>query len=245
MANTYVKASILSQEKQNDQVYLIKLKGKFTGKPGQFYMVKLPDSDLYLPRPLSICDLDKEGITFLYQRVGKGTSRMASYKKGDFLEVMGPLGQGFFPISADKKIALVGGGIGIAPFLFLAKQWKNSIDLYAGFKGEPYFLEYFKNNVDKITVATEDGSAGYKGYIIDVLEYNEYDLILCCGPNMMMKNLQKRIGDVPAQFSLESRMACGIGACLGCSVKTAKGMKRVCHEGPVFLGQEVIFDDED
>lgn len=118
MANTYVKASILFQEKQNDQVYLIKLKGKFTGKPGQFYMVKLPDSDLYLPRPLSICDLDKEGITFLYQRVGKGTSRMASYKKGDFLEVMGPLGQGFFPISADKKIALVGEELELHLFYF-------------------------------------------------------------------------------------------------------------------------------
>ena len=133
------------------------------------------------------------------------------------------------------------GGIGIAPFLYLVKSIPNPVEVFVGYRSNPYFIEELKPYAEKIHIATEDGSVGEKGFVTSMLSPEDFDMILACGPNPMMETLQNMIGKVPSQFSMESRMACGIGACLGCSIETTEGMKRVCHEGPVFVGQEVIF----
>ena len=240
--NNYVSAKIIRNEKVDEGIYLMELEGKFEGNPGQFYMLKAWKEYPLLPRPLSIYDLDEEKISFLYAVVGKGTGIMSDLKTGAKIEVLGPLGNGF-PLEEDKKIALVAGGIGLAPMKYLARKLKGNIDLFAGFRSSSYLMDDMSEFVDNITVTTNNGNEGEKGFVTDYIK-DEYDIVYACGPNPMMNSLKNLNLTAKSYYSLEAHMACGIGACLGCAVETTKGIKRVCHEGPVFKGEEVIFDVE-
>ncbi len=211
-------------------------------KPGQFFMIRgWEATDPFLPRPLSVADVEKDCLTFLYEVRGKGTHIISKLLKEDTLEVLGPLGNGF-TLEKNKKIALISGGIGIAPMFYLLKNLDATIDFYAGFRSDVYWMDKIKNHVDNLYLSTEDGSCGHKGFCIDQFDPKKYDLVLTCGPVPMMKKVLSMCeGIVPVQVSMESRMACGIGACLGCTIETPSGMKRVCKEGPVFKGKEVLF----
>ncbi len=244
MKDSYKDGIIVSNIEISPNIYEVILEGNFKGQPGQFYMIRGWNGlDPFLPRPISIANLENNKITFLYEVRGRGTHIISKLKIGDKLSILGPLGNGF-QYNMDKKVAVVSGGIGVAPMLFLSKSLNQEPDLYAGFRNNVYYLDKFKPYVKNIYVSTEDGSKGYKGYIVDILEPEKYDLIIACGPIPMMNAVIRKCKDkVPVHVSMESRMACGIGACLGCTINTSKGIKRVCKEGPVFIGEEVILDD--
>lgn len=236
----YKSVEILENKKVSDDIYLMGLKTSLKGAPGQFYMLKVGNLDPLLPRPISIYDIGDNEISFLYQVVGKGTVIMADKKPGDTIELLGPLGNGFN--IEGKKVAVVGGGIGIAPLLYLCKKLKSAnkyLEVFLGYRTNPYLTEEFEKIADKVHIATEDGSVGHKGYVTEIIG-NDFDTLYSCGPNLMMKSLKSLNICDREYYSLEARMACGIGACLGCSIKTVNGMKRVCHEGPIFSKDEVI-----
>lgn len=234
----YREVEILSNEQLTQDMFLMKVALEDQPKPGQFYMLRAWEGVPYLPRPFSVCDADGKSLSFLYQKVGKGTRLMTSFKPGDHVHVLGPLGNGY-PL-LEGSAALVGGGVGIAPLLYLARKLEGPVDVFIGFREEAFFLEEFKPFVRKIYVSTENGSLGHKGYVTELLT-NEYTTTYACGNMLMMKAVKNRVSS-PLYLSLEAHMACGIGACLGCSQKTKEGQKCICKEGPVFSSEEVLLD---
>ncbi|MBU5255012.1 dihydroorotate dehydrogenase electron transfer subunit [Tissierella praeacuta] len=244
MKDSYKDGIIYSNTEISPNIYEIVLEGEFKGLPGQFYMIRGWNGlDPFLPRPISIADLDNGKIKFLYEVRGRGTHIISRLKKGDRLSVLGPLGNGF-NLEVQGKIALLSGGIGIAPMLYLAKNLSGEVTIYSGFRNDAYFLDQIKPYVKNIFIATEDGSNGHKGFVTGLFDPSKYDLVLTCGPTPMMEVVIKMCkGEVPVYVSMESRMACGIGACLGCTIETIRGMERVCKEGPVFKGEEVVLHD--
>ncbi|KAJ51331.1 dihydroorotate dehydrogenase electron transfer subunit [Clostridium tetanomorphum] len=223
-------------------IYKLSIEGKFEGKPGQFYMLRAWDKEPLLSRPISIHSIEGNTIEFLYAVVGEGTKILSSLKKGDSIKLTGPLGN-YFPVNNIKgKVALISGGIGIAPMYEVAKNLKNcQIDFYCGFRDEVYSVNEFEPFVNKINTSTESGAKGYKGYVTDILKPENYDIVLCCGPEVMMKKVINMCKEknVPSYVSMEKHMACGVGACLVCTCKTKSGNKRTCKDGPVFLGEEL------
>ena len=219
----------------------------YLGCPGQFYMLKSWDLDPFLSRPISIANIEEDKLVFLYEAKGKGTDIFSKLKIGDNIELLGPLGNGFNIEKVANKtspchIAIIAGGIGIAPMVYLAKKLQGKVDFYCGLRDEIYYIDIIKEYVDNIYISTESGSHGHKGFVTELFVPEKYDLVYTCGPAPMMK----RVIDMAKSevfVSMESRMACGIGACLGCTIQTKSGMKRVCKEGPVFSGKEVIFLD--
>ncbi|MFP3042232.1 dihydroorotate dehydrogenase electron transfer subunit [Treponema primitia] len=215
-------------------------------RAGQFCMLRSWDRIPVLSRPISIFDADGDRISFLYKTVGRGTAIFSQLKPGDSITVQGPLGRGFPDVS--RRVAMVGGGAGIAPFYLGAKQYRaagSKVDLYLGFSGAAFLTEEYRGlsreiplqNADKLTV-------NVGGFITDDLDPAGYDAIFTCGPEIMMKVLWEKckaagVGD-RLFVSLESRMACGVGACYGCSRKTTMGNKKVCKDGPVFPAAEVF-----
>lgn len=244
MKDSYREGIIFSNTEISPNIYEVILEGDFHGSPGQFYMIRGWEAlDPFLPRPISIADIENGRIKFLYEVKGKGTHIISKLNKGDTLSLLGPLGNGF-DSKIEGKIALVTGGIGIAPMLYLAKNLSGEINIYSGFRNNAYFLDQIKPYVKTIKIATEDGTIGHKGFVTELFDPTDYDLVYTCGPIPMMKvvlNMCK--GKVPVFLSMENRMACGIGACLGCTIETTRGMERVCKEGPVFNGEEVVFND--
>ncbi|RUT35907.1 dihydroorotate dehydrogenase electron transfer subunit [Paenibacillus zeisoli] len=230
-------AEIMSNIQVSPGVFRIKISGKYEGRIGQFYMLRGSRIDPLLSRPLSIFDLKDHYIEFLYQVVGEGTHLFASLKRGDSLNLVGPLGNGFPDI--EGRTALVGGGIGIAPLYFAAKQLRDT-DIYLGFREEACLVTDFNSISSNVRIKVG-------GSILDEVVFEDYDHILVCGPTGMLKAAkQKQVeqdyhGNV--YVSVENKMACGIGACLVCSVKGPEGTKRACVEGPVFLAKEVDLDD--
>ncbi|WP_029453318.1 dihydroorotate dehydrogenase electron transfer subunit [Clostridium algidicarnis] len=216
--------------------------------PGKFYMLKLEDTETLLPRPISICSFNSNKLEFLYEVVGKGTKSFSTLSTGEYINIIGPLGNGFPANEAKGKIAVISGGIGIAPMKELIKRLKDSKDvqtihLYSGFREEPYFMESFKDTADTIYIATDSGKEGYKGFITDIVDYKSYDLVFCCGPLPMMKKVAQSCKEcgVKSYISMEGHMACGVGACLVCTCKTKEGNKRTCKDGPIFLGETLEF----
>lgn len=213
--------------------------------PGQFMMLRTAAVEPFLSRPISIHDADEERLYFVFEARGLGTRNLSSVQKGDEIEILGPLGNGFDIDNIKGKAAVVAGGLGIAPMNYLIKSLKNcEIDLYAGFRSEVYGVDEVSGYVGNVYIATEDGSFGAKGYVTEVLKGLHYDVVLCCGPELMMKSVVEicRMKDIPVYISMEKHMACGVGACLVCTCKTNKGNKRTCKDGPVFSGGDVIFD---
>lgn len=223
-------------------------------RAGQFICVYTQDKSALLPRPISICETDKDRgrLRIVYRVVGKGTAEFASYKADHRIDVLGPLGNGF-PIDKEKKRAvLMGGGIGIPPMLALAKELGCSIskDIVLGYRTNELFLSEDLEKYGTVHIATEDGSVGIKGNVMDVMEIKgiKADIIFACGPMPMLRAIKKYAEkeDIPAYISLEERMACGVGACLGCVVKTKEkdshshvNNARICTDGPVYFASEV------
>ena len=242
----YQLSEIISNERISKNVYFLKLKRELTEKiiPGQFYMIKIPDKSPLLARPLSVCELCDDYIGFCYVVVGTGTAKLAKLSSGEQVYTIGPLGNGFPIEQIQGEIAIVAGGIGIAPFVEVIKylDYRN-VTLYAGFTSEPYLLDRF-NNVNEVNVSTDDGSYGYKGFITELFHPEKYDVVLTCGPEILMEKIVKvcQKANVISFASMDKHMACGIGACLVCACKTLTGNKRCCKDGPVFKGQDLVFE---
>ena len=244
MKETYRKGIIHTNTEISPNIYELVLEGDFHGRPGQFYMLRgWEELDPFLPRPISIADIDSGKIKFLYEVRGRGTHIISKLKKGHSLSLLGPLGNGF-DVKLEGKIALITGGIGIAPMLYLAKQLSGEVHIYSGFRNNAYFLDQIRPYVKAVNIATENGSVGHKGFVTDLFDPKDFDLVYACGPIPMLElviNMCK--GITPVYVSMENHMACGIGACLGCTIQTIRGMERVCKEGPVFKGEEVVLND--
>ncbi|WP_310550443.1 dihydroorotate dehydrogenase electron transfer subunit [Paenibacillus glufosinatiresistens] len=232
--------TVLFNERLNDGVYHLRVGGAYGGAMGQFYMVRAWSSYPVLSRPLSIHDVGEDGIDFLYHVVGEGTELLSRLKPGDPISLEGPLGTGF--PSVQGRVALVGGGIGIAPLYYCARELGPS-DIYLGFSRAPFRTEAFEPFASRLTVDVG-------GLILDRIDFADYDHVFVCGPHPMLKAAQlKGIAasssgsSSTVYLSLENRMACGIGACLVCSVSCRDGQRKACADGPVFLSEEVIFHD--
>lgn len=224
-----------------------------TASAGQFVNLYCKDGSRLLPRPISICEIDKKSgiLMFVYAVVGKGTEEFSIMKSGDYVGLLGPLGNGFNIDDKITKHIIVGGGVGIPPLLELVKSLKGDKEVYLGFRTGRYLIEEFEKYDAKVYITTDDGSYGKKGTVIEMLEEQDVSghMIYSCGPKAMIKAVAKFAKDkgIPAQISLEERMGCGIGTCVGCVVKIIKDngweYKKVCKDGPVFLGEEVLWDD--
>lgn len=226
---------------------------KKTVQPGQFIHIRVEDSlQPFFRRPFSVYRAQKH-VEIFYEAVGPGTTILSRKKRGDELDIIGPVGQGFtLPPEGIKQIVMVAGGIGIAPFLQFSDTLRTKtyelILLYGGRSGgHVYPMKEFKDNGVKVHVATDDGSYGFKGRVsglFDKIGLNPRNTYLyTCGPNPMMAAVQKFAKDnsLKGQAACEEVMACALGACLGCSIKTTKGFRTVCHDGPVFPLEEVMF----
>lgn len=249
---------ILKNEQLASNIYKIEMErvaGLEDIKPGQFLNIKCGEEEApLLRRPISISYVEKDRIGIVVMKAGKGTELLCSRKVGQFLDVLGPLGNGFTIDEGAKKSVVVGGGIGTAPLLEVVKNLKKDVTVLLGYRTETYLVDEFKKYAQRVIVATEDGSVGHKGYVTEplkeILENQGADMIYTCGPEVMLKEV-KKIADeykVGCQLSIEERMACGVGACLVCACKVKaeeKGVKfvRTCKDGPVFYKEEVIFDE--
>lgn len=243
MQANYYKKKVLENSKLCKGVYKLVVEDNRDIKAGQFYMIK--PKRAFLGRPISVCSVDNGFVSFVYAVVGKGTEDFMNLKDNDEIEIIGPLGNGFDETKKYGKVALVSGGIGIAPMLQLSKKLKENnneiIDLYVGFRDEPYLIEEFIKYVDNINITTDSGNSGIKGFVTDILEPLKYDVVLCCGPEIMMKKVidMCKKEKVSVYVSMEKHMACGVGACLVCTCKSKNGNKRTCKDGPVFNGYEI------
>lgn len=230
--------------------YLMRLKGdtsRISG-PGQFVNIKI--EGLYLRRPMSIACYDFEGIDIIYKIVGRGTAQMAAMEPGDTLSCLCPLGNGFDLSQIPKHAILTGGGAGAMPIYQLAKILTDAgmaPHVVIGFNNEEemFFAEEFKAVGCDLTIATMDGSVGVKGTVVDAMKKlkeegkNDLAYACVCGPDPMMKAVSEITAS--GQYDLGGRMACGFGACMGCTIETAKGPARVCKEGPIFRQEDIIW----
>lgn len=246
MSSKYQKSRVVVNTELTKGIFKMTVEGDFSSdKAGQFYMLRSWGIEPFLSRPISIHDANSEGIEFLYEVVGEGTRLFSELKKGDYIELLGPVGNGFDTEKISGKVAIVTGGIGIAPMGLLMKQLGHcEIDFYAGFRDTQYSLDYMAKTAKNIYISTDSGREGHKGFIIEIFDPTGYDYVLSCGPTPLMKRVADICNEkgVKSYLSLESRMACGVGACLGCTVETTNGKKRVCKDGPVFSGNEVFQD---
>lgn len=218
--------------------------------PGQFVSLYCKDGSRLLPRPISICEIDREEgrIRIVYRVVGKGTEEFSKLTAGDTVAVVGPLGNGF--TVHEGRSVLIGGGIGIPPMLELAKSIQGEVSVVLGYRDSDLFLKEEFEPYAAVYVSTEDGSVGTKGNVIDAIlgQGLDADVIYACGPLPMLRGVKDYAAKkgIPAQISMEEKMACGIGACLACVCQSKErdahsnvGNKRVCKDGPVFDAQEI------
>ena len=225
-----------------------------TARPGQFVMVKC-GGDTLLRRPLSIykTDENKKMFALLYAKVGNGTIWLSEQQENSYIDILGPLGNGFTIQPESRNLLLLAGGMGIVPLNFLAMEAQKkgcAVTLRQGAKTRFQVCkdEYKPAKVTSITI-TEDGSIGEKGLVIDGLSkyLSHADQIFACGPMPMYRKMIKKyahlLSDKPAQVSLEMRMGCGLGVCYGCTVKTKNGLKQVCKDGPVFDLEDICWDE--
>ncbi len=221
-------------------------------KPGQFVHIRINESiEPLLRRPFSIadCDAAQGTLTLIYRVVGHGTALMTKLKPGDTISCMGPLGQGF-DLTAQRPL-LVGGGMGLAPLLFLARAFCScpATILMGGRNEQELFWPTLYSSICKnIHITTDDGSVGQRGFTVDLLpellKQGKYDAVYACGPHVMLKGVAALAAQygVPCQVSLEDYMACGVGACLSCTCASTSGKRhKVCTDGPVFWAQEVVW----
>lgn len=211
--------------------------------PGQF--LNLEVSGLYLRRPFSVCEWEKGHVSIVYKVVGAGTQKMSTFKRGREVDVLTGLGKGFDTENSGPRPLLIGGGAGVPPLMMLCKMLlaqKKQPTVAVGFgsAGEAFFQDAFRNLGVPVSIATMDGSLGAKGMVLDACRMDACTYFYACGPIAMLKAVcAASCSD--GQVSLEERMGCGFGACMGCTVITQRGPKRVCTEGPVFDKGELIW----
>lgn len=250
-----VSAAIISNNEVMPRVYLTWLESPeiaSVAQPGQFVMVGC-GKDTLLRRPLSTHQIANKKLALLFQVIGKGTEWLSQRRQGEFLDLLGPLGHGFDIYQKSKKLLLVAGGIGIAPLYFLSRKALEqgcavTLLLGASTASQLYPRELLPPKAELI-IATEDGTAGKKGMITDLLpDFVDWaDQIFACGPSSMYRAMavqkQRLLKTKPVQVSLEVRMGCGRGVCYGCTVKTKSELKQVCKDGPVFDLEDILWDE--
>lgn len=229
----------------NDKVSRLVLRGDASAveRPGQFVQLRLPN--LYLRRPFSVCDRDADSFTVLFETVGKGTEELRTMKTGDKLDVLTGLGNGFDLNAGGDTPLLIGGGTGLSPLYWLAKELmkrQKQPTALLGFNtvSDVFYEDAFRALGVETVVTTADGSYGMKGFVTEAMN-REHSGFFTCGPEAMMKAVCA-CTDKPGQLSLDKRMGCGFGACMGCTVKTKNGLKRICKDGPVLSSGEVIWE---
>ena len=248
---------VLSNKKTGGEYFHLVLEARELApriQPGQFIHIKVADGfEPLFRRPFSVYRAKNGRVEVLYDPVGRGTRILAAKEKGAVVDVLGPLGKPFaVPGKEVQQIVFVAGGIGVAPFLLFSDALKahkaEKVLLYGGrTKDHTFPLTEFKKNGVKVFVATEDGSVGVKGRVSQLFTKVAADpattRIFTCGPRAMMAAVQKFAQDagLKGEASMEEVMACGLGACLGCSIRTTKGYRTVCHDGPVFALDELSF----
>lgn len=253
------KVKIISQEQIASGIYSMWFESSSMAggaQAGQFVSVYSSDGAHLLPRPISICQIDREKgeVRLVYRVAGYGTAEFSGLTAGDMVTVMGPLGNGYGEAAAkckeDSRILLIAGGIGIPPMLQLAAELPGEKTIILGYRDNDLFLESEFSAYGKVVIATEDGSVGVSGNVLDAIRQKGLtgDMICSCGPTPMLRAVKAYAADqkIPAWISLEERMACGVGACLGCVCQAAEvddhshvKNKRICKDGPVFAAEEV------
>lgn len=265
-----LKCTVLSNDRIAENIFkiVIRLPEKIDVRAGQFVNIYLDDKSMLLPRPISICDAAEDTVTLVYRVVGGGTRLLSEYTKEQAVRISTPLGNGNFINGKEqggkiddydgKKVVVVGGGIGVPPMLLLAKKLIEKgarVIAVLGFQSEPFLTEEFSESCAEVHIATDNGSAGFHGNAVKLIKEKGIDgaEYFACGPKAMLKALSEYCieKNTSCQVSLEERMGCGYGACVGCTckikVKTENGVeirqKGVCKHGPVFFGEEVVWND--
>ena len=234
---------IQSNEQIAKNVYRMQLSGDTTGiLPGQFVNIRVQGQ--FLRRPISVCNIANGILTIIYKVVGVGTEAMSHLPVGTQLDVLTVLGNGYDLSKAGDEPLLVGGGVGVPPMYMLARQLREAgknVRVILGFntKDEVFYEEEFRALGCDVTVTTVDGSHGMKGFVTNALD-GKQSYYYTCGPLPMIKALINTLG-TNGQVSMEERMGCGFGTCMGCTIQTTQGPKRVCKEGPVFAASELLF----
>ena len=230
-------------------IFQLRLEGDLShvDGPGTFVNLKVPG--FFLRRPLSICDCDrKEGkLILIYRRIGQGTDALTRLSSGKKIDVLTGLGRGFNLSLAGRRPLLIGGGVGAPPLYWLCRELvkqgaEAQVLLGARDRSSLFYQEAFQKLGAQVMVATNDGSAGRKGPVTNWMADLNYSFLYACGPNPMLKAVHEKALS-PGQYSFSARMGCGFGVCMGCSIHTLHGPKRVCLEGPVFAGEEVLWND--
>ncbi len=258
MSKVFEKAKVIDQFQLAEGIFDLRLKTKAaqSATPGQFLNLYPKDESKRLPRPISICGIDKENnilrLVYRVTKKGSGTEEFSHYKTGEEVKILGPLGTGF-PVEEfrDKKVILMGGGIGIPPMLSIASALGGKCTAVLGYRDKNTFLvDDFIDTDCKMVLTSDDGSVGMKGNVIQAAQEAGLhgDVIFACGPTPMLRGIKAfaEEREITCYISLEERMACGVGACLGCVCNSSEVddhskvyNKRVCKDGPVFLAQEV------
>ena len=245
--------TVKSVDRLNEKYVLIKLTDTVPLPemlPGQFVEIRIDNtSETFLRRPISVCDYDDKTITIIYKVVGEGTEQMSKMKAGETLDLLTGLGNGFNTALSGDAPLLIGGGVGIPPLFGLCKALLaegKSPSVILGFNtAEEIFLkeefeELLKDTDGNVYVTTVDGSAGTKGFVTDVMKDLDYTFFYTCGPMPMFRAIES-VAKTSGQYSFEERMGCGFGACMGCSIQTKEGNKRVCKDGPVLMREEILW----
>ena len=264
MPKMQIQAKLIKKEQLKEDIFKFSVEAKNIvdiAKPGQFLEIRVSNqTQPFLRRPISIYNLDKENgiLEFIFQVKGEGTKILAEKRTQEFIDIIGPLGNGNFDYLKYQNLAIIGGGIGIFPLYELAKEAKKdgkNVNTYLGFRNKEFVTleDEFKNVSTSLCLATDDGSYGKNGFAInflkDDIESKNIDSIYACGPMPMLRAVKKLAieKNIPCQVSLEEKMGCGIGVCLGCAVKTSESSSdnpeynHVCKNGPVFDARKVEF----
>ena len=237
---------IVSNRRLAPNVFEMVLRGDCgaVAAPGQFVNLRL--DGFYLRRPISVCNVDGDALTLIYKVVGRGTEAMSRMQPGEKLDALAGLGNGYSLDECGDRPMLIGGGAGVPPMFLLARRLLArgaDVTVVLGFNAreEIFYEEEFRALGAKVVVATADGSYGVRGFVTDAMKQLPAPSAVCaCGPEPMLKAVYNA-ADVPGQFSFESRMGCGFGACMGCTCKTKYGAKRICKDGPVLRREEIVW----
>lgn len=237
--------TVISNEKIAKNTYKMILSGNTEdGRPGQFVNIKI--DGFFLRRPISVCDIEENTLTLIYKTVGAGTDKLSKTEKGEKLDILAFLGNGYDLSKSGEAPLLIGGGVGVPPLFLLAKKLvkegkKPTAILGFNSADEIFLKDEFEALGVKTFIATADGSVGTRGFVTDVMKNTDgYTYFYTCGPEPMLRAVYNE-SKTDGEFSFEERMGCGFGACVGCTCKTKYGNKRICRDGPVLSKEEIIW----